>query len=251
MSGADLARIVNEAALAGARRGAREIEQLDFEEALDRAQLGLRRRGLIMTPEERRRVAYHEAGHALVALALPRADPVERVSIVARTIGALGTTLQVPRDERHVITEQEIETRVTVMLGGRAAEELAFGEVSSGAHDDLGRATLLVREMVTRLGMSRRLGLAALTRTVGAPMLGMSQEERLCSDATAREIDQEVRERLAEMYLRAKQLLHGRRGALEAAAEALLARETLTGEELAAIGVAASTRRLAKPPTAA
>ncbi|KYF63264.1 cell division protein FtsH, partial [Sorangium cellulosum] len=191
MVGADLAKIVNEAALAGARRGASEIVQADFDEALDRSQLGLRRRGQIMTAEERRRVAYHEAGHALVALALPAADPVERVSIVARTIGALGVTIQVPRGERQLVTELELESRVTVMLGGRAAEEIALGQVSSGAHDDLGRATALVREMVTRLGMSRRLGLPALSRNVGAPMLGVIQEERTCSEETAREVDEE------------------------------------------------------------
>jgi cell division protease FtsH len=245
MVGADLAKIVNEAALAGARRGAREIGPIDFEEALDRAQLGLRRRGQIMTPDERRRVAYHEAGHALVALALPAADPVERVSIVARTIGALGATIQVPRDERHIITEQEIESRVAVMLGGRAAEEIALGEVSSGAHDDLGRATALVREMVTRLGMSRRLGLPALTRNVGSPLLGVTQEERLCSESTAREIDEEIRERLGELYIKAKQILLGRREGLEAAAEALIARETLSGEELQRVAASAAGPRIA------
>ena len=249
MAGADLANVVNEAALAGARRGAKRIAPADFAEALDRVQLGLRRKGLIMTPAERRRVAYHEAGHALCALALPSADPVERVSIVARTIGALGTTLQVPRDERYVVTEQELETRVTVLLGGRAAEEIALGEVSTGAHDDLGRATSIVRDMVTKLGMSSRLGMATLARNVGAPMLGMAQEERLCSESTAREVDEEVRERIAEGYRRARGLLEARRGALEAAADALVTKETLNGEELAAIvgnaGNAGSAGRLA------
>jgi cell division protease FtsH len=242
MVGADLANIVNEAALSGARRGAKEISMADFYEALDRVQLGLRRRGSIMTPAERRRVAYHEAGHALVALAHPEADPVERVSIIARTIGALGHTIQVPRDERHVITERELETRVTVMLGGRAAEEIALGEVSSGAHDDLGRATQIVRDMITKLGMSQNLGLATLTHTVGAPMLGVTQEERFCSEATAREIDEEVRERFDALYRRAKLLLDGRRAALEAAAEALLARETISGDELARIAAEAEVR---------
>jgi cell division protease FtsH len=177
-------------------------------------------------------------------MALPNADPVERVSIVARAIGALGTTIQVPRDERHVITEEELDTRVTVLLGGRAAEELALGEVSTGAHDDLGRATAIVRDMVTRLGMSKRLGLSTLTRTVGAPLLGVTQEERLCSEHTAREIDEEVRERIADGYRRAKGLLVARRAELDAAADALEARETLTGEELAAI----ATRAGARPP---
>jgi cell division protease FtsH len=235
MAGADLANVVNEAALAGARRGASRISPADFAEALDRVQLGLRRKGLIMTPDQRRRVAYHEAGHALCALALPSADPVERVSIVARTLGALGTTIQVPRDERYVVTEHELETRVTVLLGGRAAEEIALGEISTGAHDDLGRATAIVRDMVTKLGMSKRLGMATLARNVGAPMLGVAQEERLCSESTAREIDEEVRERIADGYRRAKALLELRRDALTASAEALVARETLSGEELAGI----------------
>jgi cell division protease FtsH len=245
MAGADLANIVNEAALAGARRGADRIHEIDFAEALDRVQLGLRKKGTIMTPAERRRVAYHEAGHALVALALPEADPVERVSIVARTIGALGTTIMVPRDERHVITEQELETRVTVLLAGRAAEQIALGQISTGAHDDLGRATAIVREMVTRLGMSR-LGLSTLTRPTGAPMLGIVQEERLCSDATAREIDDEVRDRIADAYRRAKQILDGRREALEAAADALVTRETVSGDELAAIAANAGAPRAAE-----
>jgi cell division protease FtsH len=166
------------------------------------------------------------------------------VSIVARTVGVLGATVQVPRDERRIVTEQELESRVTVMLGGRAAEEIALGEVSSGAHDDLGRATALVREMVARLGMSRRLGLAALTRHVGAPLLGVAQEERLCSEETAREIDEEVRERLRELYLKAKQILDGRRDGLTAAAEALMLRETLSGEELTRIASAAPRRKI-------
>ncbi len=233
MAGADLANIVNEAALAGARRGATRIGQVDFADALDRVQLGLRRRGAIMTPAERRRVAYHEAGHALVALALPEADPLERVSIVARTIGALGVTIQIPRDERRILTEGELTTRVTVILGGRAAEEISLGEISTGAHDDLGKATAILREMVTRLGMSRKLGLPTLTRTVGAPLLGTTQEERLCSEDTAREIDEEVRERITELYDSAKRLLEEQRGALAVVAEALLARETLSGEEVA------------------
>ncbi|MRG93869.1 ATP-dependent zinc metalloprotease FtsH [Polyangium spumosum] len=231
MAGADLANIVNEAALAAARRSGLDITQADFDDALDRVQLGLRRRGLMMTPAERRRVAVHESGHALVALALPEADPVERVSIVARAV-SLGVTIQVPRDERHVLTESELETRVMVLLGGRAAEELCHGSPSTGAHDDLGRATALMREMITRFGMSRRLGLPALTRNVGAPLLGVTQEERMCSDETAREIDEEVRDRLAELFGRAKSLLEGRRAGLLAAAEALIARETLTGAEI-------------------
>jgi len=245
MAGADLANIVNEAALAAARRGGASIAQADFAEALDRVQLGLRRKGIIMSPAERRRVAFHESGHALVALSLPNADQLDRVSIIARSIGALGTTIQVQRDERYIMTESELEARVMVMLGGRAAEDLVFDEVSTGAHDDLGRATAIVREMVTRFGMSRRLGLPALTRPVGAPMLGQLNEERLCGDSTATQIDFEIRERMEELYAKAKHILTVRRAGLEAAAEALIARETLTGEEMARIVANA----MAKEPT--
>jgi cell division protease FtsH len=130
-----------------------------------------------------------------------------------------------------------------VLLGGRAAEEIALGEVSTGAHDDLGRATSIVRDMVTKLGMSKRLGLSTLARNVGAPMLGLAQEERLCSESTAREIDEEVRERIADGYRRAKELLEVRRDALEASADALVAKETLNGEELAAIAATAGPAR--------
>jgi cell division protease FtsH len=249
MAGADLANIVNEAALSGARRSASRVSQADFFDALDRVQLGLRRRGVIMTPAERRRVAYHEAGHALVALALPDADPVERVSIVARTIGALGMTVQVPRDDRRIFTEAELTTRITVILGGRAAEELSLREISTGAHDDLGKATAMLREMVTRLGMSRKLGLPTLTRTVGSPLLGTTTEERLCSEDTAREIDEEVRGRLAELHDAARRILDRKRSALESVAEALLARETLSGDEVAELAAAAPARELA--PSAA
>ncbi len=251
MAGADLANIVNEAALAGARRGAARIGQVDFADALDRVQLGLRRRGVIMTPAERRRVAYHEAGHALVALALPDADPLERVSIVARTIGALGVTIQIPRDERRILTEGELTTRVTVILGGRAAEEISLGEISTGAHDDLGKATAILREMVTRLGMSRKLGLPTLTRTVGAPLLGTTQEERLCSEDTARQIDEEVRERITELYRAAKRLLEEQRGALSVVAEALIARETLSGEEVVQLVTHAPKQAQERAPSAA
>ena len=251
MAGADLANIVNEAALSGARRDATRIGQVDFTDALDRVQLGLRRRGAIMTSAERRRVAYHEAGHALVALALPDADPLERVSIVARTIGALGMTIQIPRDERRILTEGELTTRVTVILGGRAAEEIVLGEISTGAHDDLGKATAILREMVTRLGMSRNLGLSTLTRTVGAPLLGTTQEERLCSEDTARQIDEEVSERISELYDAAKRRLKEQRGALEVVAEALIARETLSGEEVTQLVAHTPAPALERAPNAA
>jgi cell division protease FtsH len=140
---------------------------------------------------------------------------------------------------------EELEQKVWVRLGGRAAEELAEGAVSTGAHDDLGRATALMRDMITRFGMSRRLGLPALTRNVGAPLLGVTQEERLCSEETAREIDEELRDRLAELYMRAKEVLRSRMESLEAVAEALIRRETLTGDELLRIADEATRRKVA------
>jgi cell division protease FtsH len=146
--------VVNEAALAAARRQSATVEAVDFEEAIDRIQLGLKKRGRIMNEEEKRRVAYHEAGHALVALSLPHADPVHRVTIIPRTIGALGATLQLPTEDRYLLTREELRDRICVMMGGRAAEELRFGDSSTGAQDDLERATATARQMVCRFGMS-------------------------------------------------------------------------------------------------
>src|SRR5579875_176548 len=172
MVGADLANIVNEAALAAARRGADFIAMRDFESAIDRVTLGFEKKRRLMNSEEKERVARHEAGHAMVALALPHADPVHRISIVPRSIGALGHTLQLPTAERYLLTQPELEDRLAVMLGGRAAEEIAYdGIVSTGASDDLERASELARQMITRFGMSSELGLVTYGRRLESQFL--------------------------------------------------------------------------------
>jgi len=158
MVGADLANMVNEAALLAVRRGGDCVQMRDFEEAADRVILGLEKKSRVMSPEEKERVAVHEAGHALVALSVKHADPVQRVSIIPRSIGALGYTLQLPTEERYLMTQPQLEDQIAVALGGRAAEEIEYAAVvSTGAADDLQRATELARQMITRFGMSERL----------------------------------------------------------------------------------------------
>jgi cell division protease FtsH len=236
MVGADLARVVNEAALAAARRGARLIEPFDFEEAVDRIQLGLKKPSRVMNDEEKRRVAYHECGHALVALSVAHADPVHRITIIPRSIGALGVTLQLPTEDRYLVTREELLDRIAVMLGGRAAEEVVFPDVSTGAHNDLERATETARQMVTRFGMSETLGLATYGRTVAPRFLepGLG-EERDFSEQTAREIDAEVRALVDAEHRRAREVLVERRDVLEAMARRLLEVETLDRPEIEAL----------------
>ncbi len=236
MVGADLANVVNEAALACARRSGQVVEKRDFEEAIDRIQLGLRKEGRVMNDDERRRVAWHEAGHALVALSVEHADPVHRVTIIPRSIGALGATLQLPTEDRYLMTKDELHDALAVMLGGRSAEELACHDVSTGAQNDLERATELARQMVCRFGMSE-LG----PQTFGRPTQGqflaapVSFEERNFSEATAQRIDKEVGGLLEAAHGRARKILEEKRATLDAIATTLLERETLEREELEAL----------------
>ena len=157
-AGADLANIVNEAALLAARKGKDAVEQADLEEAIDRVVAGLERRSRVLSETERDIVAHHEMGHALVAFSTPHADPVHKVTIIPRGVAALGITYQLPTEDRYILRRTELEDRIAVMLGGHAAEELVYGELSTGAHNDLERATALARAMVMRYGMSERLG---------------------------------------------------------------------------------------------
>ncbi|RMG47769.1 MAG: AAA family ATPase, partial [Acidobacteria bacterium] len=235
MVGADLANIVNEAALLAARRNADAVGMDHFEEAIDRIMLGLEKKGRVMGQVEKERIAYHEAGHAVVALSVHHADPVHRVTIIPRSIGTLGATLQLPTEDRYVLTKQELEDRLTVLLGGRAAEEIAFGDISTGAQDDLERATELARQMVTRFGMSDALG----PRTFGRPLAGRYLqpsldlgEERNYSERTAELIDEEVGHLIDHLYGRAKRILTERRAALVRIARELETRETLNREDL-------------------
>jgi cell division protease FtsH len=230
MAGADLANIVNEAALLAARRSGEQVEMYDLEEAIDRVMLGLEKKTRLMSAAEKERVAYHEAGHALVALSVEHADPVHRVSIIPRSVGALGHTLQLPTEERFLMTRTELRDQLTVMLGGRAAEELAFkGEISTGAANDLERASELARQMVTRFGMSERLG----HLTYGRPLTGkflqspFVAEERNYSDRTAEAIDEEVQRLIDECYERSREILLSRHTPLERIATELIRKETL------------------------
>jgi cell division protease FtsH len=235
MVGADLANIINEAALLAARRGAEQVEQRDLEEAIDRVMLGLEKKSRCMSPEEKRRVAYHESGHALVALSVEHADPVHRVSIIPRSIGALGHMLQLPTQEKYLLTKPELEDRIAVMLGGRGAEDIIYaGVVSTGASDDLQRASELARQMVTQYGMSQQLG----NLTYGAPMAQrflsnpFADSARNYSERTAQQIDDAVRALVDSAYSRVRQILERRKGDLERIATELIRKETLDRLEL-------------------
>jgi cell division protease FtsH len=230
-SGADLANIVNEAALLAARAGKDAVSQTELEQAVDRVSLGLERRSLVIRPEERERVAYHELGHALVALERPRADPVHRVSIVPRGIGALGVTQQLPAEDRYLITQPELEDRLAVLMGGRAAEKLVYGEYSTGAHNDLQQATLLARRMVEEFGMSEKVGPVALSRPAGLFLGGDGRGEPM-SEQVAAEVDGEVRRLVETAEEVAESVLASQRAAMDRLAAVLLEREELDGEQL-------------------
>ncbi len=231
MVGADLANAVNEAALASVRAGHETVGKHDFEEAIDRLQLGLKKEGRVMTEDEKRRVAFHESGHALVAISMVHADPVHRVTIIPRSIGALGATLQLPTEERYLMTRTELRDRLCVLLAGRAAEELACDDVSTGAEDDIERATEIARRMVSRFGMSEQLGPVTFEHA-HSQYLGMDLDRRDFSEETARVIDHEVKSVLTREQTRAKDILQQRRGALEAVARELIKKETLEREQL-------------------
>ena len=236
MVGADLANVVNEAALACARRDGATVEARDFEEAIDRIQLGLKKEGRVMNEAERKRVAWHEAGHALVALSVKHADPVHRVTIIPRSIGALGATLQLPTEDRYLMTREELMDALAVLMGGRTAEEIVFTDVSTGAQNDLERASELARQMVCRFGMSE-LGAQTFGRPGGGAFLGgpVSFEERNFSEETAKKIDAEVGKILEAEHRRAKEVLVAKRPVLDAIAQRLLEKETVDREELEAL----------------
>ena len=232
-TGADLANLVNEAALLATRRRAQAVTMDDFNHAIERLIAGLEKKNRLLNPRERKVVAYHELGHALIALTLPGVDPVHKVSIIPRGVGALGYTLQRPIEDRFLMTVEELENKMTVLLGGRAAEQLVFGEISTGAADDLMKVTEIARSMVTRYGMDPALGQAAYETERGS-FLGQPIEGggRRFSEATAREIDVAVRERIDRTYQKALEILRARRGELESLAKKLLEKETLTADEL-------------------
>jgi cell division protease FtsH len=232
-TGADLANLVNEAAIVATRRGAEAVNLNDFTAAVERLIAGLERKSSLLDPDERRVVAYHEMGHALAASTLPAMDPVHKVSIVPRAIGSLGYTLQRPTEDHFLISCQTLKDRIVVLMAGRAAEDLVYGQISTGAADDLVRATDIARQLITRFGMSAELGQSVLERQ-NATYLGdrmATVGEKDYSEQTAREIDLGIRALLDEAYQRAKALLESRRADLDEGARLLLEKETLTPEE--------------------
>src|SRR6202521_2107743 len=210
-TGADLANLVNEAALLATRRGADATTMADFGNAVERIVAGLEKRNRLLNPKEREIVAYHEMGHALVALALPGVDPVHKVSIILRGIGSLGYTIQRPTEDRFLMTREELENKMSVLLGGRAAELTVFGHLSTGAADDLRRVTDVARSMVTRYGMSERLGSVAYERDprnfLTGPDLPMPHREETYAEETAAVVDEEVRSILERTFQRAADIL--------------------------------------------
>jgi cell division protease FtsH len=231
-SGADLANALNEAALLTARRGAPEITQVDLEDAVEKVVAGPERRSRRLQPEQKRRVAYHEVGHALVAAYSEHADPDHKISIIPRGRAALGYTLQLPTEEQFLMTRAELVDRIKGMLGGRSAEEVAFSEVSTGAENDLERATALARQMVCMYGMSDSVGLVhCVNRQDGyLPLIGGAPTQRDCSEETAREIDIEVKKLLDNAHDDALSILTEHRDQLDLVAQELLKRETLDAE---------------------
>jgi cell division protease FtsH len=237
--GADLANLVNEAALLGARRRKTQVDMSDFDEAIDRVIAGLRKKNRLINPKEREIVAVHETGHALVAAFTEGADKVHKISIIPRGIGALGHTQQLPTDDRYLMTRKELEARVDVLFGGRAAEQVVFGEVSTGASNDLDRATEIVRSMVIEYGMSDVLGPMTFPRRRGPAFLGdhagLIPEQREYSEATAETLDAEVKRLLDERLARVKALLTEKRALLERVSKILLEKETLEAAEFEAL----------------
>jgi cell division protease FtsH len=231
LAGADLANIVNESALLAARRNKARVEMVDFEGAKDKVMLGVERKSLVLSEEERRLTAYHEAGHALVSLRLPGLDPVHKVTIVPRG-RALGITFSLPEEDRHNYTKEYLETEIAILMGGRLAEELFLDQMSTGAGNDIERATELARKMVCEWGMST-LGPLTFGKKEEQIFLGREiAQHRDYSEDTAIKIDLEVRRLVDEGYQRAKVLLSGSREVLTRIAAALLEREVLDANEI-------------------
>jgi len=233
-SGADLANLINEAALLATRRDGEAVAQDDFTQAVERIVAGLEKRNRVLNPRERRIVAHHEMGHAMVAMALPGTDPVHKVSIIPRGVGALGYTIQRPTEDRFLMTREELDNKMAVLLGGRAAEDVIFAHLSTGAADDLAKVTDIARSMVMRYAMVQGLGHVAYEEE-RAPFLGgpLPQGHREYSEETAREIDVAVRGIVERAYEKAVGILRRHRGALESWAQKLLEKETLAESELA------------------
>jgi cell division protease FtsH len=232
-AGADLANLVNEAALLAARRDKTSVEMKDFDEAIDRVIAGLEKKR-VMSGKERRIVAYHESGHAIVATVLPGLDPVHKISIVQRGFGALGYTMQLPLEDRYLMTRTDLLGQLAVLLGGRTAEEIAFDEISTGAQNDLQRATDIARAMVTEFGMSELVGLVNHNGHKRSAFLdsGFMQERGDYAEQTAVVIDSEVKRILSEAHAEARRVLLSRRTELDILSQRLLEVEVVESSEL-------------------
>ncbi len=234
MVGADLANLINEAALLAVRRGKKQVEMAEFEEAVERIVAGLEKKNRLINAEERKIVAYHELGHAIVALSLPGTDPVQKISIIPRGIAALGYTMQVPTEDRFLMKRSELLNKIATLLGGRASEEIFFGDISTGAHNDLSKATDIARSMVKEYGMSEKVGQVYFasekrSRFLNAPGYEGAKEY---SEATAEAIDQEVRDILAAQYSVALEIIKEKKAVLEDAVHVLLEKEKIEGGDL-------------------
>ena len=233
MVGADLANLVNEAALLAVRRGKSLVGMDEFSEAVERIVGGLEKKNRLINAAEREAVAYHEMGHALVALSLPGTDPVQKISIIPRGIAALGYTMQVPTEDRFLMRRTELINKVASLLGGRAAEEIIFGDISTGAHNDLSRATDIARSMVMEYGMSEKLGQVYLSRKTRSLFMDTGMpESREFSEATAELIDQEIKSIIDEQYQTALTILREKKAILIKGAKLLLEKEKIDGEDL-------------------
>jgi cell division protease FtsH len=232
--GADLANLVNEAALLAARQEKSTVEMSDFDEGVERVTAGLEKKRRVMNPDEKQRIAYHESGHALVALSLPNTDPVHKVSIIPRGVAALGYMMQRPEADRYLMTQSELESQIQILLAGTITEEIIFPDVSTGAQNDLERATEIARRMVMDFGMSR-LGRVNYRVHQGSAHLanaGGENYSRTHSEQTAREIDEEVKRIVHDAMKHVHNILEVRRPALEAIAQRLIEIESINAEEL-------------------
>jgi cell division protease FtsH len=234
-TGADLANVVNEAALLAARREKDAVTMAEFDEAIDRVVAGLERKSRVISEKEREIVAFHEMGHALVALSVPTSDPVHRVSIIPRGAAALGMTIQRPLEDRYIVTEPQLQDRLAVLLGGRTAEELVFHQTSTGAQDDLQRATEIARAMVVEYGMSPKLGPLSFGRdgfrSPEGRMLFPGERPEISED-TAKMVDNEVTRIVGEAHQRAQDILDDQKGLLDRLARLLMVQEVLEGKDL-------------------
>jgi cell division protease FtsH len=246
--GADLANIVNEAALLAARQDKDSIEMAEFDEAIERVVAGLQKKSHVINPKEKKIVAYHESGHALVAELVPGADPVSKISIIPRGVAALGYTTQLPTEDRYIMTRSELLARIDVLLGGRVAEEIVFGDISTGAQNDLQRATEIARTMITQFGMSEKLGLASLEGPRHATFLMVpTRSPKEYSEETARLIDGEVKQILSAAHTKARDILVAHRAALEELAKLLLDKEVVDRSESPGVSADSDSQKAGDP----